>query len=149
MRRNQLKGIWNSGWWWVAWRHMKQSQWCKLSNKMMSLYLMTAVLPLTYSMETSPSWEVNWFSASQEIPHILRNPKVHYCINKCLPSVTILSKIDPVHAPHPTPSRSIVILSSHLRMGLPSGFFPSGFPTKILYTPLLSPLRAAVLPHLH
>ena len=26
-------------------------------------------------------------------------------------------------------------------MGLPSGLFPSGFPTKILYTPLLSPIR--------
>jgi hypothetical protein len=25
---------------------------------------------------------------------------------------------------------------------LPSGFFPSGFPTKTLYTPLLSPIRA-------
>jgi hypothetical protein len=26
----------------------------------------------------SPSWEANQFSASHEIPHILRNPKVHY-----------------------------------------------------------------------
>jgi len=24
------------------------------------------------------SWEANWFSASQEISHILWNPKVHY-----------------------------------------------------------------------
>jgi hypothetical protein len=29
---------------------------------------------LTYSMEQSPSWEDNCFSASQEIPHILWNP---------------------------------------------------------------------------
>jgi hypothetical protein len=27
-------------------------------------------------------------------------------------------------------------------VGLPSGLFPSGFPTKTLYTPLLSPIRA-------
>ena len=28
---------------------------------------------LTYSMEQSPSWEANWFSASQETPRILQN----------------------------------------------------------------------------
>jgi len=39
---------------------------------------------------------------------------------------------------HPTSWRSIVILSSLLRRGLPSDLFPSGFPTKTLYTPLLS-----------
>ena len=38
--------------------------------------------------------------------------------------------------PHPTTSRSILILSSHLRLGLTSGLFPSVFLTKILYTPL-------------
>jgi len=33
----------------------------------------------------------------------------------------------------------IFILSSRLRLGLPNGLFPSGFPTKTLYTSLLSP----------
>ena len=32
----------------------------------------------TNSTEQSPSWEANRLSASQEIPHILRNPNVHY-----------------------------------------------------------------------
>ena len=44
---------------------------------------------------------------------------------------------------HPTSWRFILILSSHLRFGLPSGLFPSGFPIKTLYTPLLSPIRAS------
>jgi len=44
--------------------------------------------------------------------------------------------------------RSILILSSNLRLGLPGGLFPPGFPTKTLYTPLLSPIRATCPAHL-
>ena len=36
---------------------------------------------------------------------------------------------------HPTSWRSILILSTHLRPGLPSSLFPSGSPTKTIYTP--------------
>ena len=49
---------------------------------------------------------------------------------------------------HPTSWRSILILSSYLRLGLPSGLFPSGFSTKTQYTPLLSPIRATCPTHL-
>jgi len=97
-------------------------------------------------MEQRPSWGANRFSVSQEIPPIFWNPKVHYCIHKCPPPVPILSQLDPVHTP--TSWRSILILSSHLSLGLPSGLFPSGFPTKTLYMTLLSPICATCPTHL-
>ena len=45
---------------------------------------------------------------------------------------------------HPTSWRSILILSSRLCLGLPSGLLPSGFPTKTLYTPIVSPICATI-----
>ena len=53
----------------------------------------------TYSMVQSPSWEANWFAASQEIPRISRNPKVHYQTHKRPPPVSILGPPYPVHIP--------------------------------------------------
>ena len=50
--------------------------------------------------------------------------------------------------PHPTSWRSILILSSRLCLGLPSGLFPSDFPTKTLYTLFLSPTCATFSIHL-
>ena len=52
---------------------------------------------LTYSTVQSPSWAANWFSASQEIPPILWNPKVHYRTHKPPPPVPILGQPNPVH----------------------------------------------------
>ena len=50
-------------------------------------------------MAQSPSWEAKWFAASQEIPHILWNPKVHYRTQKRPPPVPILGQPNPVHMP--------------------------------------------------
>jgi len=53
----------------------------------------------TYSIELSLSREATRFSASQKIPRILWNPKVHYRIHNCPPPVPILSQPHPVHTP--------------------------------------------------
>ena len=50
-------------------------------------------------MVQSPSSETNWFAASQEIPRISRNPKVHYRTHKRPPPVSILDQPNPGHIP--------------------------------------------------
>ena len=59
-----------------------------------------------------------------------------------------LSCASPIQStyPHPTSWRSILILSTHLQLGLPSGLFPSGFPTKTLYAPSTHPYAPHVQP---
>ena len=86
-------------------------------------------------MVQSPSWEANWFAASQEIPRISQNPNVHYRTHKRPPPVSILGHPNPVHIPtshlleihpniiHPSTPRSSQ-LSSSLRL-----------PSEALYTP--------------
>jgi len=53
----------------------------------------------------------------------------------------MLNQISPFRATYPTSRRSILILFSHLGLGLPSGLLPPGFPTNLLHVPLLSPIR--------
>jgi hypothetical protein len=74
---------------------------------------------LTCSMEQSPSWESNRFSASQEIPPAFYGPRrfiTAFTIAR-RPSLSWTSLIQPI-SPHPTSWRSISLLSSNLRLGL-------------------------------
>ena len=61
-----------------------------------------------------------------------------------------LSWASPIHSiyPHPTSWRSILLLSTHLCPGLPSGLFPSGFPQQDPIHPPSSPIRTTCPAHL-
>ena len=87
------------------------------------------------------SSEANSFPASQGIPLILWNPKVHYRTHKRLPPFPILGQPNPVNILHPASWKSILILPIHLLLCLPSRLFPSDLPTKTLYAPS-SPILA-------
>ena len=103
---------------------------------------------LTYSMLQSPFWEANWFAASQEIPRISRNPKVHYRIHKRPPTVPILGQPNPVHIPtsHLLEIHPNIIHPS--TPGSPQWSLSLRFPQQDPTHPLYSPIRATCPAHL-
>ena len=98
-------------------------------------------------MVQSPSWEANWFAASQEIPRIARNPKVHYRTHKRPPPVSILGQPNPVHIPtsHLLEIRPNIIHPS--TPSLPVVSFPLVSPPRPYTPPLSSPTRATCPAH--
>jgi hypothetical protein len=80
-------------------------------------------------MEQSSSSEASSHLASQEIPHLLQNPKFHNRVHKGPPLVPILSQMNPVHTfpPYFPEIHSNIILPS--TQGLLSGLLPSSFQT--------------------
>ena len=103
---------------------------------------------LTYCMVQSPFWEANWIAASQEIPRISRNPKVHYCTHKCPPPVSILGQPNPVHIPT---SYLLEIHPNIIRPSMPRSpqWSPSlRFPHQHPIHSLSSPIRTTCPAHL-
>ena len=123
---------------------------CK-ENEVWVYKILTCILTclLTYSSQQSPSWEANRFAANQEtLPHFYGTRRFITAFTSARHlSLSWARRIQSI-PPHPTSWRSNLILSSHPRLGFPSGLFPSGFPTKTLYTLLLSPIRATCPAHL-
>ena len=92
-------------------------------------------------MVQSPSWEANWFAASQEIPRISQNSKVHvhYRTHKLPPPVCILGQPNPVHIP-----------TSHLLEIHPNIIHPSTPRSPpVVSVPPVSPARPYTLPSPH
>jgi hypothetical protein len=126
----------------------------RLSRSVVSLSLglnSVASNILSHSVEQSPSWKVDRFSVSQKnSQHFFFGTQgfVTAFTSARHVSLSWASSIRSI-PPHPTSWRSILILSSHLCLALPIGFFsPSGFPYKTLYTPVLSPIHATYPTHL-
>jgi len=73
--------------------------------------------------------------ASQEIPRIFGTRR--FLTVPTSARHLSLSWANSIQSPQlpPTSWRSILILSFHLRLGLPNGLFPSDFPTRTLCTP--------------
>ena len=95
-----------------------------------------------------PSWEANWFAASQEIPCISWNPKVHYHTHKRPPRVSILGQPNPIHIPT---SHLLEIHPNIIHPSMPRSpqWSPSlQFPHQDPNTPLSSPIHATCPAHL-
>jgi len=85
---------------------------------------------------------------TNQLPSLLRNPKVHYFVHRSSPLVPIVIHMNPVHIipPHFPKIHSNIILPSISRSS--EWFSPSGFPIKILYEFLNSRKRATWPAHL-
>jgi hypothetical protein len=93
---------------------------------------------LTNYLKLSPTYEAGSRSAIQEFLNILWSSKVHHRVHRSPPLVPILShQINPVHTTLSYFSKVHLNIIPHLRLGLPGGLYPSGFPIKILYELLL------------
>jgi len=72
---------------------------------------------------------------TSQIPHTLLIPQIHYRVQKSTPRPPILNLPSDI-------LRCVLIIFSHLCLGLPSDVFPSGFATDMQCAFLFSPMHA-------
>jgi len=95
---------------------------------------------LTQSMEQSPSSKLTGSQPVTKFPAFYATRKFITAVTRALHlSVYWATSVQSMH-PHPTSWRPILILSSHLRLALPNGHFPSG-------PPLQNPVNTSPFSH--
>jgi hypothetical protein len=97
-----------------------------------------------FDLKQNLSWEADRRSGGREIPHLSWNPKIHYRVRNWSLSRARLIQYSPSR---PVFLRFILILSSHLRLSLPSGLFPSVLPNHNLVRILVYPTCATCPAH--
>ena len=118
-------------------------KWGVLKENHINLCYYNSSLPeLNNHVDSGYSWEASSFPVSPEISCILWNPKGFYVFHKISTLVPVLIRSMLSTTYHPVFWRFVVIFSSHLLVGLPSGLFPSGYPTKTTYALIFCPICA-------